>query len=247
MADNGDETERDRARSFVVRLVADADRMLGDRLLGAHMIGSLGHGGFNRRYSDIDVGLIVRVGLAQSELDGLRSAAASIDAACASRLSMFWSDETFALGRFPLLDRVDLLDHAVTVLERKQVRPQRPSIGEIRAYLAGAPFTGWAATVGRFARQEELDPQDRKPFLRALLYPARLVFSWRTGRMGSNDAAVEYLREAAPPALDVALIDAALACRRAAADPDPLFPRRIDLPTQVDACRRMMAETTPSL
>ena len=63
-----------------------------------------------------------------------------------------------------------------------------------------------------------------------------------TGRMGSNDDAVEWLKDRAPPGLDVALIAAALDCRRAAADPDTLCPARGVLPRQVAACAALIAE-----
>ena len=45
-----------------------------------------------------------------------------------------------------------------------------------------------------------LDAKDRKAYLRALLYPARLCFSYATGLMTSNDDAVAYLREQTRPA-----------------------------------------------
>jgi hypothetical protein len=56
------------------------------------------------------------------------------------------------------------------------------------------------------------------------------------GRMGSNDEAVAFLGEACPDRFDVSLIRRALECRRADRDPDPLFPARASLPSQVNAC-----------
>jgi hypothetical protein len=40
---------------------------------------------------------------------------------------------------------------------------------------------------------------------------------------------------------DVTLITHALQCRQADADPDPLFPARISLPSQVDACITLLS------
>jgi hypothetical protein len=54
--------------------------------------------------------------------------------------------------------------------------------------------------------------------------------------MGSNGEAVAFLGGACPARLDMTLITRALQCRQADADPDPLFPARISLPSQVDAC-----------
>jgi hypothetical protein len=155
-------------------------------------------------------------------------------------VSIFWSDSGFSIGRFPPLDRIDYLDHSVTLIERAPATPQRPTLDEVRNYLGGAPFANWAASCERFAASDVLDPQDRKSYLRALLYPARFVLSWITGRMASNDEAVAYLVEQAAKGLELALVRQALACRRAAADPDPLFAARQSLPRQVEACRAIM-------
>jgi hypothetical protein len=76
--------------------------------------------------------------------------------------------------------------------------------------------------------------------LRALLYPARFCYSWMTGRMGSNGEAVEFVRIACPVRLDLSLIASALERRQADADPDPLFPARTSLPSQIDACATLL-------
>jgi hypothetical protein len=79
--------------------------------------------------------------------------------------------------------------------------------------------------------------------VRALLYPARFIYSYMTGRMASNDDAVEWLKHHNVSGLDVALITAALECRRAAADPDTLFSARTILPRQVTACAALINES----
>ncbi len=60
--------------------------------------------------------------------------------------------------------------------------------------------------------------------------------------MTSNDDAVAFLRRSAPQGLDVELVERALQCRKAAADPDSLFPARTALPVQVNACAALLAE-----
>jgi hypothetical protein len=57
-----------------------------------------------------------------------------------------------------------------------------------------------------------------------------------TGRIGSNDDAVTYLRKVRPAMLDLTQMTRALEYRQAGADPDPLFGSRTSLPSQVDAC-----------
>jgi predicted nucleotidyltransferase len=229
------------ATDFARALVVSWQRELGLDLLGCYLLGSLAHGGFSRRYSDIDVAVVAQDGLSPPVHEQLLATAQAIDPALAGKLSLFWSNRLFAVGRFPPLDLVDYLDHGVKLIERVRVLPPRPSLAEIRAYLAAAPFANWAERANRFAAEDALDPADRKPYLRALLYPARLLFSWSTGRIGANDDAVAFVQAAAPPGLDGDLIARALQCRHAAADPDPLFSVRSALPRQVAACATVMA------
>ncbi len=216
-------------------------KRLGSRLLGAYLIGSLAHGGFNRRYSDIDMALVVDGGLDDAGLDGLRADAVAVSPDWASKLSIFWADRWFSVGRFPPLDRVDFVDHAVALVEAEAVRPDRPSLAEIRAYLRGDPFETWTKSATAFAALDALEPAGHKPYLRAHLYPARFVYSWTTGRMASNDDAVAFLDRHHPDGLDVELVVRALRCRSDARDPDILFADRTSLPRQVDACARLIA------
>jgi predicted nucleotidyltransferase len=229
------------AIGFANRLVPFWQAELRSELLGIYLMGSLAHGGFSRRYSDIDIAVVTEAGLPPQTLDRVRGEAIALSADLASRLSVFWTDRHFSRGRFPPLDRVDYLDHALALTEHHRVRPARPSHEEIRRYLADAPFANWRASAQRFASTEILEPQDRKAFLRTLLYPARFCYSWMTGRMGSNGEAVAFVGEACPARLDMALITRALQCRQADADPDALFPARISLPSQVDACITLLS------
>jgi predicted nucleotidyltransferase len=224
------------ALDFAGRVARLWQAALGPELLGAYLIGSLAHGGFSRRYSDVDIALVTERGLPQRTLDGIRSRAAALSADWGPKLSVFWADRHFSLGRFPPLDRIDYLDHRLVLLEWESALPVRPSVQEIQSYLAGAPFATWSDHARRFATAEILEPKDRKAYLRTLLYPGRFCYSWMTGRMGSNDDAVAFLHEARPAQLDISLVADALRCRQADADPDPLFPARASLPSQVDAC-----------
>jgi hypothetical protein len=153
---------------------------------------------------------------------------------------VFWTDRQFCGGRFLPLDRIDYLDHAVVLTERECVRPVRPTLEETRRYLRGAPFANWKENAQRFAASETLEPKDHKAYLRTLLYPGRFCYSWETGRISSNEAAVAFVSETHPARLDVSLITCALQCRQAAANPDSLFPARTMLLSQVDACATLL-------
>jgi Adenylate cyclase NT domain len=231
-----DEFAKTAAIDFARQLVRHWQEELGADLLGAYLMGSLAHAGFSRRYSDIDIALVTMAGLSAQTLDRLRSDAVTLSADWGPKVSVFWTDRQFSLGRFPPLDRLDYLDHAVALVERECVRPARPTLEEIHHYLRGAPFASWAARARSFAAAETLEPKDHKAYLRTLLYPARFCYSWMTGLTGSNDDAVAFLKESHAAGLDVSSLECALQCRQSAANPDTLFPARKVLPSQIDAC-----------
>ncbi len=235
-----DNAVRDAAIYLANQLCASAVRRLGNEFIGFYLLGSLAHGGFNRRYSDIDVALITENGVGEDFLEVLQVEAEVIDSALAYKVSLFWSDSEFSVGRFPPLDRLDYIEHAIALKEDKKVIAPKPDIAEIRDYLRGVPFEQWANRGTIFSRQSELDLNDRKSFLKTHLYPARFAFSWITGQIGSNDTALEYLHDNPIEGLDMILIDRALACRHAAVDPDILFDDRTSLPAQYQACAQLM-------
>ncbi len=236
-----DQIARADAVDFAQQLVPLWQSRFGSELLGLYLIGSLAHGGFSRRYSDVDLAAVTTAGLSPAALDQRRAEAVALSADWGAKLSVFWTDRDFSVGRFPPLDRIDYLDHAVVLFERERVQPPRPSLEDVQQYLRGAPFTGWAERARRFAAAAALAPAERKAYLRALLYPARFCFSYLTGGVASNNVAVAFLRERRLPGIDLASIEAALACRSAAADPDPLIGLRTVLPSQVEACAAIIA------
>jgi hypothetical protein len=86
-----DEVARTEAIDFARRLVQHWHEMLGAELLGAYLIGSLAHAGFNRRYSDIDLALVTDVGLSRDALDSLKSEAVALSGDWGSKISIFWA------------------------------------------------------------------------------------------------------------------------------------------------------------
>lgn len=236
MQDDPNGLARAAAVGLVRRLVPHCRQILGSDLLGVYLIGSMAHAGFSWRYSDLDIALVTVNGLSSQAQDRIRNKAVALSADWAAKLSVFWADRHFSTGRFPPLDRIDYLDHAIVLMERERVKPARPTLTEIREYLRGEPFTSWADRARSFAVAEVLEPCDRKAYLRTLLYPARFCYSWTTGLMVSNDDAVAFVNERPPAQLDVDLITRALECRRIGCDPDALFSARTMLMSQIDAC-----------
>jgi hypothetical protein len=237
MADaDPDELAKCAAIDFACRLARRWQETLGVELLGGYLIGSLAHAGFSRRYSDVDIALVTPAGLTKESLDHMRSGAVALSADWGPKVSVFWTDRHFSVGRFPPLDRIDYLDNSITLIERERVRPARPALEDIYHYLRGAPFANWAERARSFAAAESLEPKDHKAYLRTLLYPARFCYSWMTGLVGSNEEAAAFVNQRQVAGLDVNLIESALRCRRTAADPDALFPSRTLLPSQIEAC-----------
>jgi predicted nucleotidyltransferase len=218
------------------------DSRLGQRLLGVYLIGSLAHSGFSPRYSDIDIAVIAEDSLTPEELLRMGERATALSTELAPKLSLFWTDRQFSTGRFPPLDRVDLIDHGVALIERERVRPARPTLHEIRTYLGAEPLQNWSRQAGLLSALTELTDANHKAYLRALLYPARFAYSWMTGAMGSNDDAVAWLGAHALAGFDIDLIEKALQCRYQNLDPDHLFPERSKLLLHRDACLRLAAD-----
>jgi hypothetical protein len=239
-----DDLAKSAAIDFARHLVRQWQAELAAQLLGAYLIGSLAHSGFSRRYSDIDIALVTAAGLDPQTLDHLRSEAVALSTDWGAKVSIFWTDRRFSLGRFPPLDRIDYLDHRVTLTERECVRPARPTLEEIQHYLRGDPFANWADRARSLAAAKALESKDQKAYLRTLLYPARFFYTWMTGLMGSNDDAVEFLRGRRPEGFNVSLVERALQCRRSAADPAALFTDRALIPSQIDACAMLLARAS---
>jgi len=222
------------AMAFARALAQRCDQRFGEKILGIYLIGSLAHGGFAPRYSDIDLALVVRDQLASDDLDVIRAEAAAESSRLAPLLSVFWADPDFRIGRFPPLDRADLIDHGVTLRERVRRRPSCPTLPQVRSYMRGEPLRNWCEQVAQFAAIETVAGEDHKRYLRALLYPARFLYSWESGTIASNDAAVSFL-EGTKFNLDLDLIKRALHCRNQGSDLTALFPERSKLTAQRDA------------
>jgi hypothetical protein len=236
---NDDAATAEQARGLARGIAAYWQEALGERLLGFYLIGSLAHGGFSARYSDIDVGLVSTDGVTPIEIEAMRQHARKLPSELAPKLSLFWTDRGFTMGRFPPLDRLDYLDHAQPLVEREHAAPPRPGLDDIRTYLRGQPLDAWRGQIARVTALTALDDTTRKPFIRALLYPARFLYSWHAGRMASNEDAVTFLHEQPQPGIDLDLVDRALACRRANRPSDELFAERGKLAAQFAACAKI--------
>jgi hypothetical protein len=221
--------------SFVARVAEYFKSHLGSSLVEAYKLGSLAHGGFSNNYSDIDVGFVLNCSEPPVQMSELIADAKSLDAEYGKKLSVFWGNPEFSWGRLPVIDRVDLIDHGVPLLHGIKPTLRRPSKDEIHREQLQSIEKSWKPRLPELSRLTTLEPKDRKPYIRAILYAARLIYTWDNLTVDSNDRAVEYLHQVQPPGLDLKPIDMALACRNEQCTAEDVFALRTNLERQCES------------
>jgi predicted nucleotidyltransferase len=219
---------------------------LGDRLLAAYALGSLAHGGFSELVSDIDLGLIVGDPLLPDD-DARIQAVADVERSKASalhrRLSVFWGTPSTLrgeqdAGRFPALDRLDLVESGRLLAGTDEIRGGLPHPGASELlvtgavfaleYLAGVPRTrdpSPRAAVSTRPAPADATEEIRSPDLlvsrgvrrltKLVLFPVRFLYTAATGRVGTNEHAVaSYLADGTAPGRE--LVEAAYGWRTVA-------------------------------
>lgn len=216
---------------------------LGERLVGAYALGSLAHGGFSSLVSDVDLGLILAEPLHASDADTIHQVGETLKAqgsALHERLSVFWGTPSTlggqqAGGRFPPLDRLDLIQHGLLIdgldTRRDLAQPSRVDVLVAGAefaldYLAGIRLSE-SYSGSPDSAQDDAAEQIRRPELllargirratKLVLFPARFLYSAETGLVGTNLAAVDYYL-ACDQAPGAGLVAAALAWRTSPPD-----------------------------
>ncbi len=171
--------------------------------------------------------------------------AKSLDPEYGKKLSVFWGNPDFTWGRLPVIDRIDLLDHGVPLLHG--VKPSLPSPDQRRDSPGTAQSIerSWKSRLPELNRLTTLEPKDRKPYIRAILYAARLIYTWDNLAVDSNDRAVEYLHEVQPSGLDLKPIDMALACRNEKCTAEDVFALRTDLDRQCESALSYISKARP--
>jgi len=220
---------------FVSRVAEHFKSQLGTSLVEAYKLGSLAHDGFSKIYSDIDVGLLLNCPEPPAAMPALIADAKTLDAEYGKKLSVFWGNPELTWGRLPVIDRLDLLDHSVPLLHGIKPNLRRPSRDEIHQALRESIERSWQLRLPELSRLTTLEPKDRKPYIRAILYAARLIYTWDNLAVDSNDRAVEYLHQVQPPGLDLKPIEMALACRNEQCIAEDVFALRADLNRQSES------------
>jgi hypothetical protein len=231
----------DALEEYLARVAHHFKSHLGSKLLEAYKLGSLAHGGFSKTYSDIDFGLLLNCSEPPQEMGDLIVSAQSLDSEFGKKLSVFWGNPGFAWGRLPVLDRLDLLDHGVPLLDRVKPDFRRPSKDEIHQEQRQSIEKSWKSRLPELSLLTHLESKDRKPYVRAILYPARLIFTWDNLTVDSNDRAVDYLHQVQPAGLDLKPIDRALDCRNEKCAAEDVFALHTDLNGQCESALRYIS------
>jgi predicted nucleotidyltransferase len=211
---------------------------LGAVLVEAYKLGSLAHGGFSDIYSDIDVGLVLSCPKPPLQMSELIAGAKALHSEYGRKLSVFWGNPDFDWGRLPVIDRLDLLDHGVALLYGIKPSLRRPTKDEIHREQLQSIERSWKPRLPELSGLTSLEPKDRKPYIRAILYAARLIYTWDKLVVGSNDSAVDYLHQVRPDGLDLRPIEMALACRRGECSAEDVMRVGADLNRQCESALR---------
>jgi hypothetical protein len=143
----GQQLEVEEGEAVLAQAAGAYNEALGERLIAAYALGSLAHGGFSSLVSDVDLGLVLNDPVVTTDDERIRLVADAVKAGGTvlhERLSVFWGTPSTlqgrsAGGRFPALDRLDLLEHG-RLLDGKDTREviARPSRSEL--LVVGAEF-----------------------------------------------------------------------------------------------------------
>jgi hypothetical protein len=222
-------------QNYLARVAEHFKAHLGSSLVDAYKLGSLAHGGFSNVYSDIDVGLLLDCAEPPGRMSALIAEAKTVETENGKKLSVFWGNPEFTWGRLPMIDRLDLLDHGVPLLRGIKPNFRRPNKDEIHQEQLQSIERSWKSRLPELRRLTILELKERKPYIRAILYAARLIYTWDTLKVDSNDRAVEYLHQVQPRGLDLKPIDMALACRNGQCAAEDVFALQADLNRQCES------------
>ena len=195
----------------------------GDRLLAVYALGSLAHGGFSELVSDIDVGLIISdpplpedVSMIQRVADAEKSKGPALH----ERLSVFWATPATLRGerdggRFPALDRLDMIENGRLLAGSDDARAGLPRPGVRELIVTGAEFALdylRKGAIDEIRSPELLISHGVRRVTKLVLFPVRFLYTAATGRIGTNDAAARhYLGDG--QTVSTKLVAAALAWR----------------------------------
>lgn len=184
-----------------------ANTRWGRRLVGAYVLGSLAHGGFAPEASDVDLALIVDrldPDLDRSMAEIRAGVRERFGTALASRLSLFWSSWAelalpYPQGRFPLVDRIDLVETGRCLQGDDRRAEVALPVGEDRQQAlvveAAAFMLDKLAVPAKdrlLANPDALVALGTREVTKAVLSPVRFLYTLGTGLADGNGPAVRW-------------------------------------------------------
>src|SRR6185436_11084403 len=163
--------------AYVLRVATFFDARLGSILAEVYQLGSLAHGGFSAVYSDIDIGLLLNCPEPPAGMAEAISVGKNLDSEYGKKLSVFWGNPEYNWGRLPVIDRLDLLDHGVPLLRGHYPVFRRPSEGDVHQALLESLERSYVSRLAELGSLTRLEVHQCKPYIRNVLYPARLIYS----------------------------------------------------------------------
>jgi len=200
----------------------------GNRIISIFKFGSLGdHGDFSL-CSDVDVAVMLdqlknndakSIGIIGDELS-------KSDLTFSDKLSIFWSsyksdDFSQGKGRFPALDRLDLIKHAILIsgtdLRNTLPSPIHDKIIEESAEFILSYMLTKDKTDELYNKPQQIMQKGARYFSKFVLFPVRLIFTLENpNAIASNKEAVDYFsnhhHHKLPPAV-IALVKQAYELR----------------------------------
>lgn len=199
------------AEAVLQAAAREAKRDFEGRLRAAYALGSLAHGGFAPNVSDVDLGLVLDGPLREKDEARVEGVSARIHEApmpLSGRLSIFWGSLASLRGektggRFPAIDRLDLVRHG-RLLAGRDVRNQIPVPDRRTLDVESAKFA-----LRRLAAPEHMEKVSKPrqllaggliPLTKAILLPVRVLYVVKTGCVGESEAAARhYLHQRSGP------------------------------------------------
>lgn len=197
----------DKAQPLLKKFTEETKKIFKERVISLYTFGSLGEHGDFSLCSDVDVVLMLDK-ILPSDDETVKKLWAELKATkleYADRLSVFWSsyddgDFSAGNGRFPPLDRLDLIRHAKLLYgEDHRKTLQEPSQKDM--VLDSAQFiSDFMLADGKFDQltnnTDEILSKGARYFTKFVLFPVRLLFTLGNEKtIASNKQAVEYFTE----------------------------------------------------
>jgi hypothetical protein len=181
--------------------------IFGNRAISLFKLGSLGNRGDFSLCSDVDVALLLDKFVADDEekIKNLWDEIKASQLDYADRFSLYWSsyhgeDFNQGRGRFPALDRLDLLRHGLLIQGvdcRTELTTPKPEMIVIESGKFILSFMLAGEKCDELIKHADvIMKKGTRYFTKFVLFPVRLVFTLdNQGVIGSNRDAVEYFKQ----------------------------------------------------